>query len=301
VWHRVCVCVCVCVCDIALARGRLWVCVCSCACVWHRVCVCVCVCARARASVRARAPVCMSAADASLCVSVCVRARGYECVSLCARTRASQQFCIFARVRGFHLRGGVCTDLCACLPRGCVCPPVALRGSVVCIARRACCVCAIGRSRAGRRSDVDKSYDQRAVGCAIFAHVRDRRRRRHLRHRRLQWRLSPGRVGEHRRRCSPDSEECPGGHWKGSQGYCMGTAHVLQDYWRGRPGRAQGDTTGAKQRVLAGFSLAGYFWGYREGCSVGYSEGTQSILWGVLRGPMQLWSTGDNLRVYTHA
>jgi hypothetical protein len=74
----------------------------------------------------------------------------------------------------------------------------------------------------------------------------------------------------------------PRGHWKGSQGYRTGTAHVLQDYWRGRPGRAQGDTTGDKQRVLAG-----YFWGYRWGhCwafSVEYSP-MLAVLTGQSRG-----------------
>ncbi len=50
-------------------------------------------------------------------------------------------------------------------------------------------------------------YGQRGMGWPIWAHVRGRRRRRHLRHRRrlFQWHrqlLLRGRLGEHRRRCA---------------------------------------------------------------------------------------------------
>jgi hypothetical protein len=50
----------------------------------------------------------------------------------------------------------------------------------------------------GRRRDVEQSYPRGAMGCAIWAHVRDRRRRRHLRHRRRHQRrlhLLQRRVG----------------------------------------------------------------------------------------------------------
>jgi hypothetical protein len=65
-------------------------------------------------------------------------------------------------------------------------------------------VCALRLSpRSGRRGDVGEPHGERGMGCAIWAHIRDRRRRHHLRHRwpqrhhRLQRRL-----GEHRRRCA---------------------------------------------------------------------------------------------------
>jgi hypothetical protein len=74
----------------------------------------------------------------------------------------------------------------------------------------------------GRRCHVDLPYDQRAVGCAMDAHVCDRRRRRYLRHRRLRQHLLPGRVGEYRRRCGPDS-----GGIRGTPGVRIGHSCVL--------------------------------------------------------------------------
>jgi hypothetical protein len=72
-------------------------------------------------------------------------------------------------------------------------------------------------ARVGRRCEVDTLARQRAVGCAIWAHVRDRRRRRHLRHRRRRQQHLQGRVGEHRQRCGPLTglARVPGGLLRG--------------------------------------------------------------------------------------
>ncbi len=80
----------------------------------------------------------------------------------------------------------------------------------------------------GRRCDLDEPHDQRAVGCAIWAQERHRRRRRHLRPRRLRRHKLQGRVGEHRRRCGPDSKDTYGyaqalkGPSRGSYGFSKG-------------------------------------------------------------------------------
>jgi hypothetical protein len=104
----------------------------------------------------------------------------------------------------------VCVCVCVCASRGCAGAVVARRGPAVSKAWPAApggrvrgCV-RFDRpvvARVGRRGDVDKPYDPRAVGCARRAHVCDWRRRRHLRHRRRrrQDRLQ-GRVGERQRR-----------------------------------------------------------------------------------------------------
>jgi hypothetical protein len=115
-----------------------------------------------------------------------------------------------------------------------------------------------GCVRVGRRYHVDLPCDQRAVGCACWAHVRDRRRRRHLRHRRLllRWHhlqqsrhLPQRRVGEHRWRCVT--------------GLGQGGIGVLN----GHSGVVIGD-------VLLG-NYCGHYWGYRRG-TIG--------VWGVLSG-----------------
>ncbi len=148
-----------------------------------RVCSCVWLCPFARA-VRARA---------------CLHAS----VSACALSRAIPSDCNSARVCSERVRA----------PRRCARPPIVRRRLAVFIARpaprvaaaRAVAFGATGRlSRAfGRRCDVDVPHGQRAVGCAIFAHVGGRRRlRRHLRHRRPRQHRLPRRVGEHRRRCA---------------------------------------------------------------------------------------------------
>ncbi len=58
-----------------------------------------------------------------------------------------------------------------------------------------------GSERVLRRAELDEPHDQRAVGCARVPHVRDGRRRLHLRPRRPKWHRPqahhlPGRVGE---------------------------------------------------------------------------------------------------------
>jgi hypothetical protein len=202
------------------ARERLLACVCVCLCVFACVCVClfvcvyvllgpsvararrcVCVCERARACVRVCICVCVRA---SLCVRACVR------VSLCVRAC----MCVLSRACVFAFLSAS-ISVCVCSTRACratVRALVARRGPAVFIARpatraRPACARCVGVGHrsvrpCARRRDVDEPYDQRAVGCAICAHDRDRRRRRHLRHRRLQRQhLLPGRVGERRRRC----------------------------------------------------------------------------------------------------
>jgi hypothetical protein len=106
-------------------------------------------------------------------------------------------------------------------------------------------VCVIGRfARVGRRRVVGMSRDQRAVGWPTKAHVRDRRRRRHLRHRRLQLQRHhrhppPGRVGERRRRCATGLGRgvwsgVLGGYSGGAREYYWGTTGVLQGYYYSR-------------------------------------------------------------------
>ena len=149
----------------------------------------------------------------------CVRVRAVVCVCM--------GVCVFVWQKTYASLW-VCVHDIACVRMPvCVHARTSLwRGPVVSIARRATggrprvrrACCAIGRSPVcvsklywviGRfarvaRCELDHSYDQRAMGCAILAHDCDRRRRRHLRHRRLQRHLLPGRLGEHRWRCGPD-------------------------------------------------------------------------------------------------
>jgi hypothetical protein len=162
--------------------------------------------------------------------------------------------CISIRL---HLRAHVCS-MCECLCGRACARAVALcaqsrctaaTGGIYSSARAAlcprrvnvgrACVCGVvssaGVARVGRRRDVDTRDRKRAVGCATGAHVRDRRRWCHLRHRRRHRRLLPGRVGEHRRRCA--SRTTSGGtrggvvrgthgdtkgYYTGLKGYCMG-------------------------------------------------------------------------------
>ncbi len=152
-----------------------------------------------------------------LCVCLHLRLRAHQCARtrVCIRLRVSGHVCLCVRARAFvpailHFRASVWVQ------RRCAGTLVARRGPPVFIARpatrgrptRARCVGVGHRSvrLCARRRDVDEPYDQRAVGCAIFAHVRDRRCRRHLRHRRLrkhrQHRHHQRRMEEHRRRCA---------------------------------------------------------------------------------------------------
>ncbi len=181
--------------------------VCVCACAHLRVCVHLCACAR---------------------VHACMRA----CVSACAWVRSFRSDCIFARV--------CVASVCVCservrASRRCARPPIARRRLVILIARpvprfaaaRAWLrsVPTAGLARVGRRCHLDEPHGQRGMGCAKKAHVRGRRRRRHLRHRRLhRLQLLPRRVGQHRRRCtaglSPGGGR--GGTRRGTQEYSMG-------------------------------------------------------------------------------
>jgi hypothetical protein len=176
---------------------------------------CVCACVLRFVSVRVHA--CLWA-----CVSVCWRV----CVSGC---------------------GSVSVRLCTF---GC-----ASRGPAVCIARPATRgwprvilrLCHRSVARVRRRCDVDEPHDQRAMGGAIWAHVRDRRRRRHLRHRRQQRHrtLPQRRPEERRRRCGPDSGS---GVLRGllegysviSVAYSQGSQCAHKEYTR----RARGGTRG---------------------------------------------------------
>jgi hypothetical protein len=151
-----------------------------------------------RACLSART-VCMLMLLMRVCVRVCV----CVCLLVCLCARACTA-CV--------------NELCARAPRGCMRPPIARRRRAVLIAQpaprvggraRGCVRCHRPGSRAFcRRCHLDVPHGQRGMGCAFWAHVRGRRRRRHLRHRRQrlgrrrQPRQLPGRVGEHRRRCA---------------------------------------------------------------------------------------------------
>jgi hypothetical protein len=155
--------------------------------------------------------------DASILAhSACTHARSGCCTrSTCVRVWVCAW--VWARM---HLRP------CVSVPWGCTGPLVVLRGPAVFIyiyyiiyiyiyiygrpdtwSFRVGCMLV-----RGRRRDVDMRGRQRAVGCALLPHVRRRRRRRDLRHRRLEpHHPLPGRVGEHRQRCELYSK-----------GYCRG-------------------------------------------------------------------------------
>jgi hypothetical protein len=194
-----------------------------------KVCsVCVCVCERARACVCTFVYVCVRLC---VCERVCVCA----CVSLCVRAC----MCVLSRECVFAFLSASIAFPCGCVQRASarverLCghswhggdrryllhrpatrgrPP---RARCVGVGHRSVRLCA-------RRRNVDEPYDQRAVGCAIFPHVRGRRRRRHLRHRRHRRRRRrhppAGCVGEHRRRCGPDSRGVVGEYWVGREGY----------------------------------------------------------------------------------
>ena len=227
--------------------------------------VCAVVCVRVRLHVSVWVLLCAHARGGGACASACacvcgcvyggvwVCARSFECVCICVRTR-----CVRVRVR-VSVHACLRERACACVrafpsdcifARGCVVKacarrgaawalPSHLRGRAVLIGRPATrgrppvfAFDAIGRHlRVGRRCDVDTRDRQRAVGCALLAHDRDRRRRRHLcprRQRRL--RLLQRRLGEHRRRCAAGLAHGGGskGYWDGSQGYSA----VLRKYYK---------------------------------------------------------------------
>ncbi len=137
-----------------------------------------------------------------VCMGVCVRAVRV-CVGESVSVGASLNLSMFACTRG-------CARASACV-RGGVCARTRVRTAATCGIHgsaggagrprvRGCgsVRSALGVARVGRRCDVDKPHDQRAVGCARSAHVGGRRGRRHLRPRRLQWQLPQRRVGRHR-------------------------------------------------------------------------------------------------------
>jgi hypothetical protein len=205
---RACVCV--------YARARVFVCVCVFLCVFVSLCESACVWQRlwwcvgfGSVSLRVFA---FAFASERVCAYACVCPG--MCAFVCARVHVFLQFCIFARV-------------CVCAARGGVGSPMGTVGIYrsACDARTAACARCVGVGHrsvrlCARRRDVDEPYDQRAVGCTIFPHDRGRRRRRHLRHRWLRQRHPlPGRVGDHRRRCRPDSRGVLGEYWVGREGY----------------------------------------------------------------------------------
>ncbi len=107
---------------------------------------------------------------------------------------------------------------------------------------------ALGVARVGGRYHLHESYDQRGMGRALAAHVRDRRRRRHLRHRRLGRRRQcrhhlQRRVGQHQWRCAAGLGRgvVVGGYTRlvlrgysgAPRGYYRGTTGVLRGYYGG--------------------------------------------------------------------
>jgi hypothetical protein len=157
----------------------------------------------------------------------CVRCFVHVCAGLCACARV----CLYMRALECARSYGIAfvsasIFVCVCVQRVCVCmarlctsrlfsgPPVARRRPVVYSARPAArgwarvrlrSVPSAGLARICRRRELGESYGKRGMGWPMWAHVRDRRRRRHLRHRRRQGQPPadcrlPGRVGEHRRR-----------------------------------------------------------------------------------------------------
>jgi hypothetical protein len=185
------------------------------------------------------------------------------CARVCGGVRWSARASVFCRSIGKHLLACVCVcvaGLCVYASALCRrCGGTAATGGVNSSAGGAgrprvhgcgSVRSALGVARVGRRCDVDEPHDQRAMGRPIFAHVGDRRRRRHLRHRRLRWHhLLQGRVGKHRRRCAAGL----------SQGGMVGgyTRWVLQGYCGG---------------------TLGYYMGVLRGYYRGYSRGTQAVL-----------------------
>ncbi len=149
-----------------------------------------------------------------------------------------------------------------------------------------------GLARVGRRCHLDVPHGQRGMGCAIFAHVRGRRRRRHLRHRRQRRRcpklhLLRRRVGEHRRRCAAGLSRwgVVGGYWMGvlrvldgylgTKGWFRGTEEYSREYsWvlRGSYGGATGLPRGTKGTK----GVLRVVWGTEE-----YHRGTQVVLRGT--------------------
>jgi hypothetical protein len=154
--------------------------------------------------------------------------RACACACVCVRVRVRVRVCVCGSVHACHAARAL-VDSCGSVGpeflRPLVCPGFRVH---------VCFGVGVVRSvtRVGRRCDVDESHDQRAVGCAMLPHDRDRRRRRHLRHRRRRpvWHVPQGRVGQHQWRCGPGRGRCscdnrclPGWYWVGTPGYWWGT------------------------------------------------------------------------------
>jgi hypothetical protein len=152
-----------------------------------------------------------------------------------------------------------------------------------------------------RRRDLDLPHHRRSVGCPNWAHERDRRRRRHLRHRRLrrQRHLPQRRLGEHQRRCGRDSRR---GYSTGTRWYSRYSgvaARVPRDYLRGTPMVLPGYCTHARGRnprgalahskgtlrgtICRGGLGAYYTAGHSMGSSA-HSRGFKAVLRGYSRG-----------------
>ncbi len=139
----------------------------------------------------------------------CVSVRACPCVYACHCERMCVRSCVSI---GLRLRARVCSEGVRA-PRRCARPSIAWRRRAASIARPAPRVAAArawlglvpsaGLARVGRRCHVDEPHRQRGMDCTVWAHDRDRRRRRHLRHRRQRhWHRLPRRLGQHRRRCA---------------------------------------------------------------------------------------------------
>ncbi len=124
---------------------------------------------------------------------------------------------------------------------------------------------------------MDEPHPRGAVGCAIWAHVGGRRRRRHLRHRRLRQHLLPGRVGERRRRCAgrTTSEWVLKGRYGGYPGRTRGT--------RGVPGGGIGLLAGGNNTVPTGYQRGTNVEPTRNqrGTNAEFSRGSRGVLGGT--------------------
>jgi hypothetical protein len=150
---------------------------------------------------------------------VCLCARAWDPLGVhCGHSRGPAATCgIYSSARDARVAARACLGLCH--------RPVFAVLRSVSPARFA---------RVGRRCDVEIPYGQRAVGWAKRPHVRDRRRRRHLRHRRLgqqrrRHHFLQGRVGQHRRGCVTGlAPGVVGAYRVGTQGVLEGTEGALQ-------------------------------------------------------------------------
>ncbi len=198
-----------------------------------------CACARlreyVREDVRVRAMSVCVCACAHLCVCSFACVRACPCVHACLCGRMCVRLCVAI---GLRLRARVCSDrVCVRLAAACALPShggdlryLWLDPRRASAAARAWLfsVPPAGLARVGRRCHVDEPHGQRGMGSARFAHVRGRRRRRHLRPRRRQRRrrLPQRRVREHRRRCAAELSR-----WGQVGGYSTGVLEwVLRGY-----------------------------------------------------------------------